>query len=91
MNKIYSGCLIKKISVLAIVLGILALVSSYVVVVIILQSSVSAVEKKLYSRYTEKAQLLHEIIIANNEKSESEVLKIVEDVFKRTGVQTEDE
>jgi signal transduction histidine kinase/CheY-like chemotaxis protein len=67
------------------------LVSSYVVVVIILQSSVSAVEKKLYSRYTEKAQLLHEIIIANNEKSESEVLKIVEDVFKRTGVQTEDE
>lgn len=91
MNKIYSGCLIKKISVLAIVLGILALVSSYFVVFNILQSSVSAVEKKLYSRYTEKAQLLHEIITSNSQKSELEVLEIVKDVFKRTGVQTEDE
>ncbi len=91
MEKIYSRCLIKKISVLAIVLGILALVGSYVVVFIAFQNSVSVAEKRLYSQYTEKAQLLHEIIIANNEKSESEILKIVEDVFLRTGLHPEDE
>jgi signal transduction histidine kinase/CheY-like chemotaxis protein len=69
----------------------LALVGSYVVLFIAFQSSVAVAEKRLYSQYTEKAQLLHEIININNEKSESEIIKIVEDVFLRTGLHPEDE
>ena len=91
MENFFSRCLVSKINTLAVVLGISALVASYILIYIAFLNSVESAEKKLYSHYTEKAQLLHEVILASNNKTYAESLKAIQDIFWRSSVRPGDE
>ncbi len=91
MDKKISRCLIPGINTLAVVLGISALVASYILIYIAFLNSVESAEKKLYSHYTEKAQLLHEVILSGGHKAHAEALKTVQDAFWRSSARPEDE
>ena len=75
MDKKFSRCLIPGINTLALLLGISALVASYLLIYIAFLNSIESAEKKLYSHYTEKAKLLHEVILSSEQKTHKEPLK----------------
>lgn len=75
----------------AIILGILALIAAYIVMVISYRSAVERAEQRLYEFYTEKARYIEEIIESNRDKPENEILQIVSKTFSETGDHPADE
>ena len=70
-----------KLTSFAIGLGIVALLSSFIIVFVAYTSSINKAEKNLYKFYTEKAQLIHAIIETNNDLSDKELLKLIEETY----------
>ncbi len=91
MSKIYSRCMISKISRLAIVIGLSALFVTYAVSYTAYIKSVTNAEKKQHIHYTEKAQLLHAVIRAREHQSDAAILKAIEEVFAGSATHPEDE
>lgn len=91
MSRKHSKCMISKISRLAIVLGFSALFIAYVLIYIGLRNSVEVAAKKQHNQYTEKAHLLHEVLLANASQSESTILNAVKGAFEGSVTHPDDE
>lgn len=73
-----------RLNYFAISLGVLSILSSFIIIYLAYMSSIRNAEQELYRYYTDKAHFINALIELNEDKSKDELLKLIEHSFERT-------
>ncbi len=80
-----------KLNNLALFFGLISVIASLVIVSLAYTKSVNIAEKNLYQYYSNKAQHIHAIIETNIDKSDEELLQLIEEVYNLQTDRPDDE